>query len=104
MTQSIPPKDEAGKARVEKLKRMKAHDIAPLAVFLASEQASYVNGQVFGQRAGELAVYDLNRPVMMIHDHDWTPELVGEKAMHAFRSRMTPLQVTSDVFPYDPMD
>src|ERR1700682_5472311 len=46
MTRSVPtPKDPAvAAAREERLRRSRADAIAPLCVFLASEQASYVNG------------------------------------------------------------
>src|SRR5579885_262852 len=56
MTRSVPtPKDPAAAAlREERLRRSRADAIAPLCVFLASEQAGYVNGQVFHQRAAEL--------------------------------------------------
>src|SRR6516162_2907325 len=55
MTRSVPtPKDpQAAAMREERLRRSRADAIAPLCVFLASEQAANVNGQVFHQRAGE---------------------------------------------------
>src|SRR6266850_1994115 len=58
MTRSVPtPKDpQAAALREERLRRSRADAIAPLCVFLASEQASHVNGQVFHQRAGELSL------------------------------------------------
>ena len=69
------PKDPAAAAlREERLRRSRADAIAPLCVFLASEQAAEVNGQVFHQRAGELSLYGHMRPVRMVHRQGgWTP-------------------------------
>ena len=51
MTSSIPAETDAEKARVEKLKKMEANKVAPLAVYLVSDQASAVTAQIFAVRA-----------------------------------------------------
>ena len=94
MTRSVPtPKDPAAAAaREERLRRSRADAIAPLCAFLASEQASYVNGQVFHQRAGELSLYSHMRPVRMVHRNGgWTVETIAEVAMPALASGFTSL-------------
>src|SRR5213079_3314846 len=48
MIGTIPTETEAQKVRVEKIKKMGPEHIAPVAVFLASEAAKEVSGQVFG--------------------------------------------------------
>jgi NAD(P)-dependent dehydrogenase (short-subunit alcohol dehydrogenase family) len=94
MTRSVPtPKDPAAAAaREERLRRSRADSIAPLCVFLASEQAGYVNGQVFHQRAGELSLYGHMRPVRMVHRQGgWTPETIAEVAMPSLANGFTSL-------------
>jgi len=95
MTRSVPtPKDpKAAAIREERLRRSRADAIAPLCVFLASEQAGYVNGQVFHQRAGELSLYGHMRPVRMVHRNGgWTPETIAEVAMPSLQGGFTSLE------------
>jgi NAD(P)-dependent dehydrogenase (short-subunit alcohol dehydrogenase family) len=94
MTRSVPtPKDPAAAAlREERLRRSRADAIAPLCIYLASEQAAQVNGQVFHQRAAELSLYGHMRPLRMVHHQGgWTPELIAEVAMPALANQFTPL-------------
>ncbi len=105
MTASIPVTDEKSKARVERTKKMRAEDIAPVCVWLATDEAKGVTGQIFGVRAGEIMVFSVPRPLRSVHHQGgWTPEEVGATAMKALASGFTPVGVSADVFPYDPMD
>jgi NAD(P)-dependent dehydrogenase (short-subunit alcohol dehydrogenase family) len=106
MTRSVPtPKDpQAAAMREERLRRSRADAIAPLCVFLASEQAGQVNGQVFHQRAGELSLYGHMRPVRMVHRQGgWTPETLAEVAIPALAPQFTPLDSRA-VHPGLPME
>lgn len=94
MTRSVPtPKDpNAAAMREERLRRSRADAIAPLCVYLASEQAAHVSGQVFHQRAAELSLYGHMRPLRMVHHQGgWTPELIAEVAMPALANSFTSL-------------
>ncbi|MET4699390.1 NAD(P)-dependent dehydrogenase (short-subunit alcohol dehydrogenase family) [Constrictibacter sp. MBR-5] len=107
MTRSVPtPKDpQAAAIREERLRRSRADAIAPLCTFLASEQAGYVNGQVFHQRAAELSLYSLPRPIRMVHHNGgWTPELIAEVAMPSLSTSFMDVGDSRKMHPGMPMD
>jgi NAD(P)-dependent dehydrogenase (short-subunit alcohol dehydrogenase family) len=104
MIGSIPTETPDQQARVEKLKSMETAKIAPLAVFLASDDAKDVSGQIFGVRANEIFLFSQNRPVRSVHrDGGWTPETVASHAMPALRAGFYPLERSQDVFSWDPV-
>ena len=85
MTASIPTDTEEQRARVEKLKKMEPRMVAPLAVYLASDAASKVSGQIFGSRANELYLFSQIRMLRSVHRSEgWTPASIAEHAMPAF--------------------
>lgn len=107
MTRAVPtPKDpKAAEVREERLRRSRADAIAPLCVFLASEQASYVNGQLFHQRAAELSLYSHPRPVRMVHQNGgWTPETIAENAMPALAVGFSNVGDSRAIHPGLPLD
>jgi len=105
MTAAIPEGDGgAVGARLERLRALKAEQIAPLAVYLVSDAAAGVSGQVFAVRGAEIALFSLPRPVRTLHRAGgWTPDAVAA-AVDGLRSSFVPLEVTADVFPYDPLE
>ena len=104
MIGSIPTETEDQKARVEKLKTMETAKIAPLAVFLAGEQAKDVSGQIFAVRANEIFLMSQSRPLRSVHRAEgWTPETVGSHAIPALRAAFYPLERSQDVFSWDPV-
>ena len=104
MTNSIPSNTEAEKERVERLKKMTPETNAPLAVFLASEAAKNVSGQIFSARLNELFIYNQNRPVKSVHSETgWTPQKIAERALPSFKNSMTPNERSGDVFSWDPI-
>jgi NAD(P)-dependent dehydrogenase (short-subunit alcohol dehydrogenase family) len=104
MIGSIPTETEAEKLRVERLKQMTPEKIAPLAVYLCSERADGITGQIFGIRNNEIFLFSQPRPVRVIHRSDgWTPQKLDAQLKGAFKSSLVPLERTSDVFPWDPI-
>src|SRR5262249_42892989 len=78
MIGSIPTETDDQKARVEKLKFMETSKIAPVAVFLASDLAQDVSGQIFCVRANELFLMSQNRPLHTAHRAaGWTAETIA---------------------------
>jgi NAD(P)-dependent dehydrogenase (short-subunit alcohol dehydrogenase family) len=104
MIGSIPTETEEQKARVEKLKAMQTAKIAPLAVFLASDLAKDVSGQIFAVRANEIFLMSQSRPLRSVHRGEgWTPETIAAHAMPALRPGFYPLERSQDVFSWDPL-
>jgi len=102
MTASIPAKDPAAQKRVEQRKQVTAEHNAPLAVFLASDAAKDVTGQVFSTRKNEIFLMSQPRPLRGIHRSDgWTPQACAEHLLPALKSGFYPLDRTADVFSWD---
>jgi NAD(P)-dependent dehydrogenase (short-subunit alcohol dehydrogenase family) len=104
MIGTIPADTPEQKARLEKLKRMETAKIAPLAVYLASDAAQEVTGQIFAVRANEIFLMSQSRPLRSVHRGEgWTPEAIGEHAIPALRAHFYPLERSQDVFSWDPV-
>jgi NAD(P)-dependent dehydrogenase (short-subunit alcohol dehydrogenase family) len=103
MTGNIPATTPDQQARIEKLKFMTADKNAPLAVYLASDYADGVSGQVFATRHNEIFLMSQSRPLRSVQRSDgWTPELIRDHAMPALRVSLLPLDRSQDVFTWDP--
>ena len=65
---------------------MTADKIAPLAVFLASDLAKDVTGQIFAVRKNEIFLMSQPRPIRSVHrDDGWTPADARRARVPAFR-------------------
>jgi NAD(P)-dependent dehydrogenase (short-subunit alcohol dehydrogenase family) len=104
MIESIPAQTEAEKQRVERLAQMTPEKIAPLAVYLGSDKADGISGQIFAVRNNEIFLFNQPRPIRVIHRSDgWTPEKLAEQLKGAFGPSFTPLERSGDVFSWDPI-
>ncbi|WP_250516907.1 SDR family oxidoreductase [Caballeronia sp. INDeC2] len=104
MVSSIPTDTPEQAARVEKIKQMTPAKIAPLAVYLASDGARDVNGQIFTVRNNEIFLMSQPRPVRSVHQSEgWTPESIAEHGMPALKASFVPMDRSGDVFSWDPV-
>jgi NAD(P)-dependent dehydrogenase (short-subunit alcohol dehydrogenase family) len=104
MTGAIPADTPEERARVERFKQMTPAKIAPLAVYLLSDAAREINGQIFAVRNNELFVISQPRPVRSVHRAEgWTPASIADHAMPALRAALVPLERSADVFAWDPV-
>src|SRR4029079_9856792 len=104
MIGSIPTETDAEKQRVERLKQMTPDKIAPLAVYLCSDKAEGVSGQIIGVRNNEIFLYSQPRHIRVLHQSDgWTIEKHSAQLKNAFRQSLTPLERSGDVLNWDPV-
>lgn len=104
MTSSIPANTPEEKARVLKLQKMEAGKIAPMAVYLGSDAANEVTGQIFGVRANEIMLFSQPRPIRSVHQSTgWTPEEIAEIAAPAMKNSFFALERSPDVINWDPI-
>ena len=79
MTSSIPATTPEQQARVAKIQQMTPDKNAPMAVYLSSDAAKGVTGQVFGCRMNEMILFSSPRPIRIIASPEgWTPETIAE--------------------------
>jgi NAD(P)-dependent dehydrogenase (short-subunit alcohol dehydrogenase family) len=103
MTATIPDTPE-NRPRIEKMKRMEARKIGPLAVYLVSDAAAKVSGQIFGVRANEIYFFSQIRMIRSVHRSDgWSPEAIAEHAMPAFEASFFPNVPSLALTPWDPI-
>jgi NAD(P)-dependent dehydrogenase (short-subunit alcohol dehydrogenase family) len=104
MIGSIPTDTPEQQARVAKIQQMTPAKIAPIAVFLASDAAKDVNGQIFAVRNNEIFLMSQPRPERSVHRSEgWTAETVASHAMPALKSGFYGLDRSGDVFTWDPI-
>lgn len=104
MIGSIPTDTPEQQARVAKIQQMTPNKIAPLAVYLLSDQAKDVNAQVFAVRNNEIFLMSQPRPLRSVHRSEgWTPEFIAEHGMPALKASFVPMDRSADVFSWDPV-
>lgn len=104
MVQSIPSGTAEEKARVARASQMIPEKVAPLVVYLASDSAAGISGQILSARNNEIYLFNANRPIRTLHRSDgWTPQKLAEQLKGAFATSFTPLERSQDVFAWDPI-
>ena len=103
MVGSIPDAPEQ-QERLKALQSLTPDKIAVAAVWLASDAAREINGQIFAVRKNEVFLMSQHRPFRSVHRAEgWTAETLVEQALPAFRPSLVPLDVTTDVFSWAPI-
>jgi NAD(P)-dependent dehydrogenase (short-subunit alcohol dehydrogenase family) len=101
---TIPTDTEDQKKRVEKIMKMTAADVAPLAGFLAGDAGANVTGQIFGVRGKEIYLFSQPRIVRSIHnDRGWTVEDLSAVLEPTMKPHFTPLETSASYFSWDPL-
>src|SRR6202790_2030957 len=104
MIDSIPAETEAEKARVAAFHEMTPEKIAPLVVYLGSDRAAGISGQIFCVRNNEIYLFNQTRPIPTLQRSDaLTPEKIDAQLKGGFASSFTPLERSTDVFSWDPV-
>jgi NAD(P)-dependent dehydrogenase (short-subunit alcohol dehydrogenase family) len=95
---------EENRKRVEAIKTMTPDKVAPFAVALLAHAAQDVTGQIFGVRRNEIVLFSQPRPLRTVHTAEgWTPQSCLDRALPALRGSMLPLEISSQVFTWDPV-
>ncbi|MBO6827861.1 MAG: SDR family oxidoreductase, partial [Sneathiella sp.] len=101
---TIPQGTDAERERVKKIQQMTPEKIAPLSVYLLSDAAAAITGQIFVVRNNELCLMSQPRPIRNLQSSDgWTPETVAARFGPAVESSLVPLERSGDVFCWDPV-
>ena len=100
MTESIATGTPEQQERARQREHVPVEKNAPLVVFLASDAASEITGQVFYSRKNELMLFSQMRPRQRIHNSaGWTPQSIAEHLLPAFKTSFYPPDLTRNVFP-----
>ena len=104
MISSIKVDSPQQQERVERLQQMVPAKIAPLAAYLLSDAAREVSGQIFGLRNNEIFLFSQPRPQRSVQRGEgWSVEQIARHAMPALKAGFTPMEVSADVFCWDPV-
>ena len=83
---------------------MTPEKIAPLAVYLCSDAAADITGQIFSVRNNEIYLFNQPRPIKTIYRAEgWTPDRLAVELKGALAPSFTPLERSEDVFNWDPI-
>ncbi len=98
MIGSIPITSDEQAKEFERLKEeMRPEMNAPLVVFLTSDAAKDITGQIFATSGNHYYLLNQPRPVVSEFRYNWTPEMVADEFLSEIRDKLTPLETLNDV-------
>ena len=104
MVSSIKAETDDQKERVAKLKQMTPDKVATMVAYLLSDAAREASGQIFSVRNNEIFLFSQPRPIRSVHRGEgWTVSDIAEHAIPALKADFYPLEVSADVFSWDPV-
>jgi hypothetical protein len=104
MIESIPAESERDRQMIERMRAQTPEKIAPLVVYLASDAARAVSGQIFGVRKNEIYLFSQPRPVETLkRPEGWTPALIADALEGPVKEKLTPLEGTGQYFKWEPV-
>ena len=105
MISGIKAETEEQKRNVEMMKtKLAASTIPPIAVYLQSDHAKDINGQIFYVRGNEIMLFRQFEVVRSVHRSEgWTPETISDHCIPALRSSMQPLRLAQEITTWDPV-
>src|SRR5690606_29933188 len=97
MVGSIPPDTPDAELRIEKSRSLGADKVANMAVFLTSDAAREVTGQIFAVRKNEIILIGHPRPQRSLHRSDgWTPQTIESHLLPALKPSLAPLDRSAE--------
>jgi NAD(P)-dependent dehydrogenase (short-subunit alcohol dehydrogenase family) len=103
MTNSIPDTEE-NRERIAQRKQVTPDKNVPLIVYLCSDAAADVTGQIFATRMNEIFLMSQSRPLRGIHRSEgWTPQTVASHGIPALKASFYPLERNEHIFPWEPV-
>jgi NAD(P)-dependent dehydrogenase (short-subunit alcohol dehydrogenase family) len=105
LLESVPIRSPEHGERMRRMKEtMTAEQIAPLCVFLASDLAASVSGQIFGARGNEVYLFSQPRIIRSIHKSDgWDAQSLAATMLPAFAGDFVPTRSHREVVGWDPI-
>lgn len=105
MISNIKIETEEQRRNVDLLRtKMAASTIAPIAVYLQSDAARDVNGQIFYVRGNEVMLFRQFEVARSVHRSEgWTPQSIIDHCMPALAPSMTPPRMAHEVTTWEPV-
>ncbi len=103
LVEAVPSETGEAKEQLEMMKRISPADVAPLAVYLASNGSEKISGQIFGVRGKEVYLFSQPRIERSIHNSEgWTVESLSEVLPKTLKRHFTPLETSAEYFSWEP--